>query len=249
MRETDRSALDRGDVFGYEFRERRWLVQALTHRSYVFEHGGRVEEDNERLEFLGDAVVQLAVSWLLFCRFPDSREGELTRLRAQLVRQDTLASVAREAGLGERLRLGRAARGEGLQGQERLLASAFEAVMGAIFVDGGWEAARRAVQQALEPYLDRLAAPGEANPKGALQELLARRGYPAPQYRLVRVEGEPHRRRFSAEVLVNGAVLGHGTGTSRKRAEQEAARMALRRLGDGGGAAGPEGAEAGTHGG
>ena len=248
MREADRPAANGGDVFGHTFREPRWLLQALTHRSYVFEHGGGAGEDNERLEFLGDAVVQLAVSWLLFARFPQSREGELTRLRAQLVRQDTLAAAGREANLGERLRLGRAARSEGLQGQERLLASAFEAVIGAIFVDGGWEAARRAVQQALEPYLARLASPGEANPKGALQELLARKGFPAPQYRIVGVEGEPHRRRFSAEVLVNGAVLGCGTGTSRKRAEQEAARMALRRLAEEGGGAAPDGATADTRG-
>ena len=231
MRWADGGVAADGQAFGYTFREPAWLQQALTHRSYVFEQAEvGPADDNERLEFLGDAVVQLAVSDLLFGRFPDRREGELTRLRAQLVRQDTLASAARSEGLGERLRLGKAARSEGLQGQARVLAAAFEAVVGAIFMDGGWESARQAVRRALEPYLARLASPGEANPKGTLQELLARWGRPAPQYRLTRVEGEPHRRRFCAEVLVEGRVVGTGTGTSRKRAEQEAARMALRTL-------------------
>ncbi|HEY8487422.1 MAG TPA: putative dsRNA-binding protein, partial [Limnochordales bacterium] len=141
------------------------------------------------------------------------------------------------------LRMGRAARSEGLHGQERLLASALEAVMGAIFVDGGWAAAWQAVRQALEGRLERLASPGEANPKGALQEFLAREGLPAPHYRLALVEGEPHRRRFVVEVVVGGTVAGTGSGSSRKRAEQEAARMALSRLaaaeGQAGSGAGP----------
>lgn len=237
--EVDRAAkanqAQEATALGYRFRERRWLEQALTHRSVVSEDPAVAGAHNERLEFLGDAVVGLVVSWWLFRGFAaDKPEGELTALRAQLVRRSTLAQLARRTGLAERLRLGKGAELQGVRRQERTLAAAFEAVVGAIFVDGGWEAAKAAVEQFL-PELARAIQPAaEANPKGALQELLARLGRPAPEYRLLEAEGPPHSRRFKVELRCAPDVVVTAEGSSRQRAEEAAAREALARLAEAG---------------
>ncbi|MEW6047652.1 MAG: ribonuclease III [Bacillota bacterium] len=222
--------------FGYRFKEKRWLEQALTHRSVACERAGAARPHNERLEFLGDAVVGLVVSAWLFQTFARKPEGELTRLRAQIVRSSTLADLARRAGLAQRLLLGKGAERQGVRQQERMLAAAFEAVVGAIFVDGGWEAARSSVEQFLPGLLRQLEPASEANPKGALQELLAHAGRPAPEYRLVEVQGPPHQRRFTVELHCGPDLVVRAEGASRKSAEEAAARAALGRLGDAGGA-------------
>lgn len=219
-----------GRALEHAFQHPDLLRQALVHRSYLFDHPQAAPGHNERLEFLGDAVVQLAVSQWLFERFPGSPEGELTRLRAQLVSRTSLAQMACDHALDRALRLGKAAEVEGARQHQRLLAAAFEAVVGAIFLDGGWEAAYRAVRHCVELQCRRWDPSREANPKGALQEWLARRGRPGPVYQLVEVAGAPHRRRFTAQVLVEGVVTGAGRGRSRKEAEQEAARVALAAL-------------------
>lgn len=218
-------------ALGYRFRDRRWLEQALTHRSVAAEDPAAARAHNERLEFLGDAVVGLVVSWWLFRELAaDKPEGELTALRAQLVRRPTLAQLARQAGLEGRLRLGKGAELQGVRHQERTLAAAFEAVVGAIFVDGGWEAARAAVEQFLPELARALQPAAEANPKGALQELLARLGRPAPEYRLLETEGPPHNRRFKVQLRCAPDVVVTAEGPSRQRAEEAAAREALARL-------------------
>ncbi|HEY8425835.1 MAG TPA: ribonuclease III [Limnochordales bacterium] len=221
----------RAEALGYRFRDARWLEQALTHRSAVAEDGLQGVAHNERLEFLGDAVVGLVVSWWLFREYgADKPEGELTALRAQLVRRSTLAELARRWGLGERLRLGKGAEMQGARQQERLLASAFEAAVGAIFVDGGWEAARQAVEQCLPELTAAIRPAAEANPKGALQEWLARHGRAAPQYRVVEAWGPPHARRFKVELRCPPDLVLTAEGSSRRRAEEAAARAALCRL-------------------
>ena len=218
-------------ALGYRFRDGRWLQQALTHRSVASEDPAAAGADNERLEFLGDAVLGLVVSWWLFRELPPEKpEGELTALRAQLVRRPTLAQLARRTGLAERLHLGKGAELQGVRYQERTLAAVFEAVVGAIFVDGGWEAARAAVEQFLPELTRALQPAAEANPKGALQELLARLGRPAPEYRVVEMEGPPHCRRFKVQLSCPPDVVVTAEGPSRQRAEEAAAREALARL-------------------
>ncbi|NLG68217.1 MAG: ribonuclease III, partial [Firmicutes bacterium] len=212
---------ERAEALGYRFRDARWLEQALTHRSAVAEESLQGVAHNERLEFLGDAVVGLVVSWWLFRGYAaDKPEGELTALRAQLVRRSTLAELARRWGLTGRIRLGKGAEMQGARRQERLLASAFEAVVGAIFVDVGWEAARQAVERCLPDLTTAIRPAAEANPKGALQEWLARHGRAAPQYRLVEACGPPHARRFKVEVHCPPDLVVTAEGSSRRRAEE-----------------------------
>ncbi|HEY8498022.1 MAG TPA: ribonuclease III [Limnochordales bacterium] len=222
-------------ALGYRFRDPRWLEQALTHPSALAEEPAAAGSGhNERLEFLGDAVVGLVVSWWLFREYAaDKPEGELTALRAQLVRRSTLAEMARRTGLAGRIRLGRGAELQGARRQERLLAAAFEAVVGAIFADGGWEAARAAVEGLLPQMAQDLRPAAEANPKGALQEWLAQHGRAAPHYRVVQAEGPPHARRFKVELRCPPDLVVVAEGSSRRRAEEAAAREALVRLASG----------------
>ncbi|MBE3598054.1 MAG: ribonuclease III [Limnochordaceae bacterium] len=215
---------------GHRFADPALLRRALTHRSVGAEHPAAAGQHNERLEFLGDAVVGLVVSAWLFREFPDWPEGELTRLRAQLVRGPTLASLARRYRIDERLLLGKGAQVQGAREHERVLAGAFEAVVGAIFVDGGWEAARSSLERCLPDALRLVRPPSQANPKGALQELLAKLNRPAPEYRVVEMEGPPHQRRFTVELRCPPDVTVRAQGHSRQAAEEAAARLVLERL-------------------
>lgn len=209
----------------YVFRERELLVQALTHRSY----GPR---NNERLEYLGDAVVNLVMADALYSRFPDLSEGELTRLRVRLVRAETLASVGREIELGPVLRLGGGELKSGGFDRDSILADAFEAVIGAVYQDGGYEPARRIL---LDLFAARLAGIGvHAQAKDAktqLQEFLQGRGLELPQYDLVSITGQDHDQSFHVACRVAGlSEPTQGSGSTRRQAEQEAARLALKRL-------------------
>jgi ribonuclease III len=210
---------------GYRFVSRALLEQALTHRSCG-------ADNNERLEFLGDGVLGCAVADELYARFPRLSEGKLTRLRASLVREEALAEVAKRLGVQDFVRLGEGELAAGAEARPSILADALEAVFGAVFLDGGYEAARRSVLAAFGPLIDRLDPERPAkDAKTRLQELLQAKRRQLPQYRVVSVQGEAHRQSFEVECVVADLGLsGTGSGTSRQRAEQQAARVVLERL-------------------
>ncbi|MBK8252611.1 MAG: ribonuclease III [Polyangiaceae bacterium] len=204
------------------------LEEALTHPSYANEHRGAAR-DNQRLEFLGDAVLGLCVSELLMDRFPDAREGELSLMRAALVNTEALAEWARLNGVGDVLRLGRGADSAGERQQKNVLADAVEAIVGAAYLDHGIEAARRVAKAIVSAPIDRLASgpPLGRDPKSELQERVQARGGSSPKYRVIESIGPDHSREFVVAVEVDAEALGEGRGRSKKRAEQEAARNAL----------------------
>lgn len=212
---------------GHSFGDLQLLMTALTHRSYVHEHPEPGVDNNERFEFLGDAVLGAAAASVLFERFADAREGELTRRRADLVNERALASIASELGIGDALRLGRGEERSGGREKPRLLASALEACIAAIVLDVGVESAMRVARSLLQPRLDVLA-PGERDFKSRLQEHMQSRGESRPRYELEHAEGPEHERVFHVTVLrANGDVLARGSGKSKLEAEQAAARLAL----------------------
>jgi len=210
---------------GHRFSTPALLEQALTHRSCG-------ADNNERLEFLGDGVLGCAVADELYARFPRLPEGKLTRLRASLVREETLAQVAEGLELGPCLRLGEGELAAGPQPRPSILADALEAVLGAVFLDGGYAAARAVVLRAFGPLIERLDPERPAkDAKTRLQELLQARQHRLPQYRVVSVQGEAHRQSFEVECSVPELRLSAtGSGTSRQRAEQQAARALLDKL-------------------
>lgn len=215
----------------YRFHDVRLLEDALTHRSYVNEQRPAAGSDNERLEFLGDAVLSLVVSEQLAVLLPRSPEGALSKHKARLVSESMLADVARRLKVGSCLRLGR---GEELsRGREKdsLLADAVEAVIAAVHLDGGLESSRRVVAGLLREELAQVASqrhrPGENDYKTQVQEWCQRRFDSLPSYAVVRESGPDHDKLFEVELSVNGAVVGRGTGRSKKEAEQSAARQAL----------------------
>jgi ribonuclease-3 len=216
---------------GHLFVRPELLRQAFTHASFGHEKRQRLP-DNQRLEFLGDAVLQLVVTDELFRRFPEQPEGRLTVLRASLVRREHLQALARDVGLGEELILGRGE--ESSQGRERssILADAMEAVIGAIYADAGWEPTRTLVLRLLEPALARMAedAAPHVNPKGSLQEKLQAEGDDPPLYRCVSETGPPHARVYEVVVEWQARELGRGQGASKKEAETHAAEAALAAL-------------------
>jgi ribonuclease-3 len=213
-------------ALGHTFSDPSLLRTALTHRSYLYEtEAGSGDESNERLEYLGDAVLELVVSEHLYRRF-DLPEGSMTQTRASVVDEASLTEVAQELGLGDHLVLGSGEEASGGREKPSILSDAMEAVIGAVYLDGGLAAARSLVASRWERLLaERAAAPGVLDSKTRLQEVLAADGR-VPAYEVVG-EGPDHQRRFTATVTVGDAVLGTGEGTSKKRAEQAAARAAL----------------------
>ena len=210
---------------GHRFASPRLLEQALTHRS-------RGADNNERLEFLGDGVLGCAMADELYARFPQLSEGKLTRLRASLVREEALAEVAKTLGLGEFLRLGEGEVAAGPEPRPSILADALEAVLGAVFLDGGYDAARKAMLHTFGPLLaDIDPSDAEKDAKTLLQERMHARGRKLPEYRVVAAHGAPHQRSFEVEcALPELGLAGVGTGTSLQRAEQEAAKAVLEKL-------------------
>ena len=209
-------------AIGYVFSSRSIQDQALTHRSFGAVH-------NERLEFLGDSVLNCVIAQALYERFSEVREGDLSRLRANLVRQETLAEVAQRLGLGEQLRLGEGELKSGGFRRPSILADALEALFGAVFVDGGFEQARKTILMLYEPFLAHLDPRHSGkDAKTALQEFLQGRRLALPQYHLRATRGEAHSQEFEVECLI--AELGISTlgrGPSRRAAEQAAARRAF----------------------
>jgi len=224
------ASCDFQDRVGYAFREGSLLRLALTHPSLTHEVGGQVR-DNQRLEFLGDAVLQLVLTSELYDRFPTMEEGPLTKARAQMVNRRTLAGQGRGLGLGECLLLSRGEEATGGRQKTSALADAFEALLGAIYLDGGLDAAREFIlRQYGEAFGELQVIPHLENPKGELQELLQARSTEAPQYQLESVSGPDHDRLFESAVYHQGAELGRGRGRSKKEAESQAALAALVRL-------------------
>ena len=215
-------------ALGVEFSDRRLLELALVHGSYLNESPGSSEESNERLEFLGDAVIGAAAAHELYRRNPEWPEGRLSEARSELVRGETLARVASRLALGDHLRMGRGGASSGGRQSPSVLASALEAVVGALFLDRGYPDAEALAVRLLEPEMPRLERPSAArNPKSALQEALQAAGAELPTYSIVDVTGEDHARQFTAEVCIDGRVLGSGTGPRKSTAERRAAEAAL----------------------
>ncbi|HHW13432.1 MAG TPA: ribonuclease III [Firmicutes bacterium] len=203
------------------------LQQAFVHRSYTHERGG--EPDNERLEFLGDAVLGLVVCEELYRRHPDWREGELTRRKALLVSRRTMAGLAARLGLGPLLQLGRGEEETGGRQRPSVLGNALEALIGCLYLHGGYERAKRFILAVWEGELEALKG-AAADPKSALQEKTQALWRQRPVYTVLREEGPDHAKRFVVRAALDGRVLGEGSGTTKKEAEQAAARQALERL-------------------
>jgi ribonuclease-3 len=209
----------------YTFADPALLERALTHRS-------RSADNYERLEFLGDSLLSLVISAELYHRFPDLTEGELTRLRASLVKKETLAAIARELELGDCLVLGGGEMKSGGFDRDSILADALEAVFGAAYEDRGIEAAQQLVRRLYGPYLERLDARAiPKDPKTRLQEHLQKQSLPVPIYNVLHVSGDPHNQVFIVECRIPDlALTTRGEGATRRAAEQQAASQALERL-------------------
>lgn len=225
----DWSALE--ERLGVKFKNPALLREALVHASYLNENPGLGIGSNERLEFLGDAALGLVVAQQLYKDYPAEDEGGLTELRTHLVRRDTLARAAQRLGLGDYLLLGRGEAAAGGRHRPTNLARAYEALVGALFLDGGLPRVRRFVRNTLNAELQGLRHRSvPADPKSRLQEMVQSRWQTTPSYRLLKAEGPDHARRFTIEVVVRGDLLGVGEGRSKQQAEKAAARQALKRL-------------------
>jgi ribonuclease-3 len=211
------------------FNDPELLLTALTHPSYLAEHP-QANNHNQRLEFLGDAVLGLVVAEYFYYRFPDEPEGQLTRMRAAVVCESTLARMARQLDLGSYLRLGRGEELSGGRQRASVLADALEALTGAVFLDQGWPQARRFLLLLLGEEMLNTARDSGRDYKTALQEVVQQRGGDTLAYCIIDEAGPDHDKHFTAGVLWNGKMLGSGNGKSKKEAEQQAARNALKLL-------------------
>ena len=216
-------------AIGYRFHNIQLLRSALTHSSYANERWHNSLLSNERLEFLGDSVLGMLVAEYLYRTFPDRPEGELTRMRADMVCEHTLATVANRIGLGEHLLLGHGEERLGGRSRESILADATESVIAACFLDGGLEAALQFVKTFILVEVP-VTRPNNMDYKTALQELVQQKKNQVLSYALVGQSGPDHDKQFDVEVSLNGAVVGFGSGRSKKRAEQMAARAAMEKL-------------------
>ena len=212
-------------AIGHDFGNAGLLRQALTHSSYVNEHGLSHTDCNERLEFLGDAVLELAVSRVLYDRYPALPEGDLSRIRSRLVCRASLAALARELELGQYLLLGRGEESTGGRDRESILENTVEALIGAVYLDSGFANAKEFVERFLTNDIEHRQFFYDS--KSILQEQCQHGGNLPIEYRLTGAEGPDHDRRFTVEVLIDGAVRGTGTGRSKQAAEQQAAYQAL----------------------
>lgn len=221
-------------ALGYTFRDESLLVRALTHRTAVNETGrrrrGADRGDNERMEFLGDAVLYLVVSDLLVERMPGAPEGLLSRSRAAIVNEEALATVAAAIGVGEALRLGRGEARTGGRAKPSLLADALEALIAAVYADGGLEAARAVVHALLGARIAEVMASDPRDDKSLLQEILQERHHITPRYTVVGTSGPPHDRTYEVEMQAGALITTRGTGRNKQVAAQEAARRALAQL-------------------
>jgi ribonuclease-3 len=214
-----------------KFQNPALLAQALTHRSYINEHGIADTGDNERLEFLGDAVLDFLVGDMLYQRYPDLPEGDLTRLRAALVRTESLASLAQQMGLGEALRMGKGEETTGGRERQTNLCAVFESLVGALYLDQGLPAVQKFVTPQLNPLLEQIiTAALDRDARSTLQEWSQAELNLTPIYRTVSASGPDHQKEFLVEVLIGDVVAGQGIGRSKQAGAQAAARSALENM-------------------
>ncbi|MCL6616505.1 MAG: ribonuclease III [Anoxybacillus ayderensis] len=218
------------EQIGIFFRDEKLLIQAFTHSSYVNEHRKRLHEDNERLEFLGDAVLELTVSQYLFEQFPQMSEGELTKLRAAIVCEPSLVTFAHALSFGDLVLLGKGEELTGGRMRPSLLADVFEAFIGALYLDQGIEAVVQFLGKTMFPKIREGAFSHVMDYKSQLQELVQRDGNGVLEYKILQERGPAHNKEFVSRVSLNGEELGVGIGRSKKEAEQRAAQMALAKL-------------------
>jgi ribonuclease-3 len=216
---------------GISFHQESLLEQAFVHLSYLNENPDFARPSNERLEFLGDAILNFVVTEKLYEEFPKLTEGELTEIRASLVCRDTLAELASSLKLGDWLLLGRGEEANRGRAKASNLANVMEALIGALYLDQGIAKARKFILRQLRPELKKIKA-GKITPnyKALVQELIQGQKKPTPVYRLVEAAGPDHSKQFTAEIMVEGEALGRGTGKSKKTAESQAARAAWEKL-------------------
>ena len=220
---------DLENAIGYRFRNITLLQNALTHSSFANERWHDSLKSNERLEFLGDSILGMVVAEFLYRNYPDRPEGELTRMRADMVCENSLAKVADQIGLGEHLLLGHGEEQGGGRARASILADAVESVIAASFLDGGMEPARKFIEKFILCHVPEHCL-RNADYKTALQELIQQKKNQVLTYELTGESGPDHDKHFAVQVLLNGTVIGSGEGTSKKRAEQDAARNAMEKL-------------------
>ncbi len=218
-------------LIGIPVRRHGLYLKALRHRSSVAEKNLSATESYEQLEFMGDAVLDLVVSEIIFEKYPASTEGFMTQLRSQLVKGEKLAEIARNIGLMEYIELGDRVRNQGVENADSVLADVFEALVGAVFEDHGYQTCREFVMKLYDNNIvfDDLIATKD-NYKSILLEQVQARKMPAPVYKIVQETGPGHHKTFEVEVIVNNLALGHGIGKNKKKAEQAAAEQALREI-------------------
>lgn len=218
-------------TLGVSFRHEPLLEEAFVHPSYLNEHRGFLRSSNERLEFLGDAILNFVLTERLYKEFPELAEGRLTEIRASLVCGDTLAELASSLRFGDWLLLGQGEDADGGRTKASNLANAMEALIGALYLDQGLVKARQFILRQFKGQLGQVkAGKTTLNYKALVQELVQGQKRPSPVYRLVETAGPDHRKRFTVEIMVEGAVLGRGTGMSKKEAESQAAGAAWEKL-------------------
>ncbi|MCL2235677.1 MAG: ribonuclease III [Defluviitaleaceae bacterium] len=220
--------MDLQKIIDYQFNKMQILNEALTHSSYVNENKTNSRIHNERLEYLGDAVLELVVSAYIFDKFPDMSEGDMTRLRAGVVCEPSLAECAKKIDLGKYLKMGKGEVANGGRERDSVLSDAFEAVIGAIYLDGGYEAAQRFILSFLSHEIHSLKGlKWVADCKTHLQEQLQKDSQEPIEYRVIKEEGPEHEKVFTVELTHGGRFLGRGEGRNKKEAEQAAARFAI----------------------
>lgn len=222
------------ESLSYTFKDKSLMRKALTHSSYANEHQMGITESNERLEFLGDTVLNLIVSQYLYKKYPNYPEGELTKIRAKVVCESSLAYAARKINLGDYLLLGKGEEATGGRNRESILADAAEAIVGAIYMDSDFQFTNKLLLEIFEEDIVDAVAKGDlfTDYKTELQERLQKKGRAKVEYVVNREEGPDHRKIFYMDVLVNGKVIGTGTGRNKKEAEQMAAKEAIFLLGE-----------------
>lgn len=216
---------------GYFFHNPELLAQAMVHRSWIVGRELESWQTNERLEFLGDSVLNMLTTEWLYRHYPEHSEGELSKMKSAIVSGKALAECARQMGLGPYLRVGKGEARTGGRERESLLADAFESVMGAIYLDGGHEPCRKLLEKALFPQIPHILSGAEfTNFKSLLLESMQAQGMGMPTYEVIAESGPEHLKEFHVQVLMDGQILGEGKGTSKKKAEQEASHMALAKI-------------------
>jgi ribonuclease III len=219
-------------LMGYDFRSQELLLQALTHRSFVNEHEAEKLRNNESLEFLGDSILGFLISARIFQNYPELNEGELSKMKAYLVSAANLVKLAEGIRLGEFVRLSRGEEKTGGRSKRAIVVDAYEAIIGAIYLDGGVEAASGFVNRQIEAFLERqdLKQLTYGDFKSALQEHLHNLGRPEPVYRVVDEIGPDHKKTFVVQVMIRDEVIAESSGRTKKEAQQSAARLALESL-------------------